>query len=467
LCTAGAEAERPVRWEFYLGGTVGVLLAFVLRAGGLPADEILGEAVAAVVRAVAWFAAFALFERLAWPERGRVLALTAGVASLLLYLSVAGGISWPAVAGPLWVAVGLALAHLGRPALPWLSRQRAARLLPLPVLLATALGYFAFLFYPVADAAALTQRALRSAGYFAEHYKKPEKEWPKRWRPDDHLKRAVLGPLRQAESEDPGNARLDVYLAEWHGQLWGVLAAGDPQADPELSRAALRWASRAQRLNPQGLEGYLAEYQARRRFAETDEGWSEALAKQAREGKVTEKPPAPDDKGAAKAKEKTLTAAQREHAWRLASQKAREAAAERALGARALEQGARRDPTSPRLRYRLAETRLAEAKARLRSAEVNEGWSKELEKQASAGRVDGKPLEQKEREQRQRLAALKAVEARLERPQAARAEEEGKEDARKALDLHERAGPDGRRLSPQEQVKAREWAGVKLPELPG
>jgi hypothetical protein len=46
------------RWDFYLGGMFGLLLAFLLRITTAPPEEILGETYAAAVRAVVWFASY-------------------------------------------------------------------------------------------------------------------------------------------------------------------------------------------------------------------------------------------------------------------------------------------------------------------------------------------------------------------------------------------------------------------------
>src|SRR5207237_94084 len=50
----------PLRWEFYVGGMFGLLLAFVLRATELSQDELILEAVKAGVGSIFWFGSFAL-----------------------------------------------------------------------------------------------------------------------------------------------------------------------------------------------------------------------------------------------------------------------------------------------------------------------------------------------------------------------------------------------------------------------
>jgi O-antigen ligase len=90
------ETEPRFRWEFYLGGMLGLILSFLLRVSsgsaaedGLSAqDRILGEGVWATIRSLFWFTSFAILERVHWPARLRGLVLTAGVGALLLNLLV-------------------------------------------------------------------------------------------------------------------------------------------------------------------------------------------------------------------------------------------------------------------------------------------------------------------------------------------------------------------------------------------
>src|SRR5260370_36909683 len=98
-----------MRWEFYVGGMVGLVLGFVLRALDQSPDEILLEGTFSACRSIIWFAAFALFYSIPWPGASRPLALSAGMVALLLNLLVSGGIAMPSVAQHFWVMAALAL----------------------------------------------------------------------------------------------------------------------------------------------------------------------------------------------------------------------------------------------------------------------------------------------------------------------------------------------------------------------
>src|SRR5262249_2930896 len=160
------------------------------------------------VRSVVWFASYGLLERIAWSDRGRALALMAGVAALLVNLSVSGGIGFPSVAGPLWVAVALTLSALPPRPLPWLSRPGAAQILPLPIFGALALGYALYLVYPVMSSDSLQREALLRAAYFRAEAAKSTEEQDDKIRRDmaGWLQRNVIGLLLEAARLTPDDA---------------------------------------------------------------------------------------------------------------------------------------------------------------------------------------------------------------------------------------------------------------------
>ena len=67
------------------------------------------DAILSGVRSVVWFAVFALLEGTSWRGPSRTVAISAGLAALLLNLCVSGGIAWPSVAQPLWLLAALAV----------------------------------------------------------------------------------------------------------------------------------------------------------------------------------------------------------------------------------------------------------------------------------------------------------------------------------------------------------------------
>ncbi len=255
--------EEPIRWELYAGGMLGLLLGFVLRVQESVPEVIVAEAINAGLRSLVWFAAFALFERVAWTERGLAAALTAGVAALLLNLCVSGGIGFPSVAGPLLVCVALALAVVRPAPAAWLSRQRWFLTFPVPVLVGVGLVYFVFIFFPVTGSASAARRGLGNGlRFFAEMDKKEGERTL--GEPAVFVRDNVLGLLKDAVNADPDNARTHVLLAGWYGRAYRIFL---PPNDRTRERA-VEEARTAQQLDPEGRAGYQAEYQLRKEFAE-------------------------------------------------------------------------------------------------------------------------------------------------------------------------------------------------------
>jgi hypothetical protein len=324
--------EEPIRWELYAGGMLGLLLAFVLRVQESVPEAILAEAINAGLRSVVWFAAFALYERVPWTDRGRAAALTAGVAALLLNLCVSGGIGFPSVAGPLLVCCALALAALQRAPAAWLSGQRWFLSFPLPVLVGVALVYLVFVFFPVTSSASDVRRALSyGLAFFEDMDRKADERQIKE--PNKFIHNNVLGLLHQAARDDPDDARTHVVLAGWFGRAYRIFA---PHPD-EYAQAALAEVTRAQQLDPVGRAGYQAEYQLRMDFAE--------FMKQVREKEQQAEDKEKDPKQKA------------EHARRAAllEVKARE---QYRRAAAALLRYLPNDPHEPRLRYQIADAQM-------------------------------------------------------------------------------------------------------------
>ncbi len=269
-----------VHWEFYLGGMLGLVLGFVLRVNTATPSSILGETYSAAVRSVVWFAAFALLERLIWPDRGRVLALTIGISALLLNLCVSGGIGFPSVAGPLWIAVALALNAAALQPVSWLSRAGAAMILPLPIFLGLFLGYGVYVLYPVLASDGLVREAVQAVAYFQSERNKPPAERSAGIRdyPDLFIKKGVIDRLTQAAQLTPDDARIYVQLAWWTNVFW-ELSQQKSQRELPIAERALRYGTKATQLDPRGAAGYWVQYQIRVRYAQINEDNAETLRK--------------------------------------------------------------------------------------------------------------------------------------------------------------------------------------------
>jgi hypothetical protein len=248
------------RWTFYLGGAAGLLFALLLRAFGEPGENIIREAVASGVRSVIWFLAFALFDSIPWTGPSRTLALTAGVLALLVNLTVSGGIGFPALATLLWVVAALAL-NGNQPDRVWTARGWLGRVLPLPVLTVVLLLYLS-VFLPVSDCLTARDEARRyfepALGLIHEALDQTptaSDAASKIMTAGTYLHRGVLKPLEQAAAADPTNAGPLVELANWNRERWRLFPG-----ERGLREKAVGYARRAQKLDPDGKDGYLAEY---------------------------------------------------------------------------------------------------------------------------------------------------------------------------------------------------------------
>jgi O-antigen ligase len=250
----GTEAEPAAdsrNWEFYVGGMVGLLLAFVLRAAAVGSSgDILIEGAAAAARSVVWFAAFGLFLSIPWSGPGVVLALAAGLVVCLLNLCFSGGIDFPSVAGPFWAVAALAVAGPGERPLG----GRLALFLPVPALAALFLVYLLLVFVPVTGAEVQLRQAHLAQARYHDRNARPTA-------PADvaRLVQFITNRLEQAGRDDPDSVTPRIALASWHLELLRTPADGEQ---------ALRELAQAMRLEPDGKEEQMLHFQAHLRLAQ-------------------------------------------------------------------------------------------------------------------------------------------------------------------------------------------------------
>jgi hypothetical protein len=279
--TRGPEAKEPyapaLRWDFYIGGLAGLVLGLLLQAGDLSLDGLIREAVLTVIRVVVWLAVFTLLQGIPWSGRSLTVALTAGVAALLLNLCISGGIAFSSVAQPLWVMAALALNSAqssaaaeqdAHPTVPQTSRS-GYRLLPLPLLTALALAYLVQAFLP---ANKCLNAMAEASSYYGDvpgfpgwrNSKLPDLEAKLQRGPayrkleasreaGQYLRQHILRPLEAAARADPGNSAPLLALAQWLGEQGRI--ASDPRRSFENG---LEQARRAEQLDPDNKEAYLA-----------------------------------------------------------------------------------------------------------------------------------------------------------------------------------------------------------------
>jgi hypothetical protein len=272
-------ALPEIRWPFYVGGMVGLTLAFLLWALDLGnenlADQRTYGTFVAGLRSLIWFAAFGLFESISWTGPGRTRALIAGVIGLMASLLVGAGIAYPSVAQPLWVMAALAVNS--QPLLIARSRSWLSVTAPLPVVGAICLGFYLFIYSPVASCMGPLREARSYYGTYAvkreEALDKESAAAAQQANQETHeLLKKIVGLLRQSALGSPKHreeavlATPFVELAEWKAEEWKHnYAHGQAQIDVrETARSA---AELAIRLDPEGMDGYWAKYHINLIFA--------------------------------------------------------------------------------------------------------------------------------------------------------------------------------------------------------
>src|SRR5262249_33089859 len=147
----------------------------------------------------------------------------------------------------------------------WLAGAAA-----LPLLVVLALTYAFYFFAPVSSCASGVSDARRHYAVWRdrvepawrEQFKAPDAQPPQQ--PIDapsYLEQHILTPLFEAVGADPDDAYAWVELGHWRGkqvELYG--AVKPPRGEPDAFKQAIV-------LDPDGQEGYLAEYRARVLFA--------------------------------------------------------------------------------------------------------------------------------------------------------------------------------------------------------
>lgn len=252
------------RWEFHLGGVVGLLLGLWLRVSDLPGSEspraILYAGAAAAGRALIWFLAYAAFEGapLSRPVLRRALLIGLGLVAVLGVVS--GGLLRPALAQPFWIAAALAL---GGTALTVSGKwDRLCRLAAVPLAAGLALGFGLQAVEPAVKCSRAVGQARSAARAYATKVLAVEKT-PASVQPlaVETVRLYVAGPIRspllEALSAEPHNMAVAMELAGWYRAGW------DMRPDPDWAKTALALPAGAAEFDPYNVQPVAGEIQVR------------------------------------------------------------------------------------------------------------------------------------------------------------------------------------------------------------
>jgi hypothetical protein len=296
--TEEAESGRPVPWETYAGGLVGLALGFALRPAG---ETFLTACGWAAVRSFVWFAAFALFDALPRSRRWTTGALGIGLAATLLYLTF-GTDGSPAVACILAVVAALALNLCQPPEEASTPRFLLTTLWPMPVATAAILVYAWLDFVPVVGSMQEVREARRFYPGWRSRMDAPsmgpsadaETRLTALRQTRAFLTKRIVPPFERAAVDDEANAAVWSELAWWDGENARLLGEIKRLVDADdrpaflkeqmhfVQRAIFEAASKAQTLDPQGPTGYRIGYRLRMQVAESTDTTEEQSREQYR-----------------------------------------------------------------------------------------------------------------------------------------------------------------------------------------
>jgi cytochrome c-type biogenesis protein CcmH/NrfG len=228
--------------HFAYAGMAGFVLAFALAAMNQEPDALIGSASMSLARMLIWVVAFFAFASGAYPARLLSTSLGAGVSACLINCLVSGGISFPALAQCLWAAIALACpaGTVTRP-----NRQAAHLWLLTGIVSAIlVLYYIGTVYWPVTQASRYSTQARSAMASLS----------PGKSESASVRDARLVKPLEQAVSRDPEDASSWAALADGYGMLWRLDRAHD------VLKKALEAARNSTRIDPEGKEGYLAEY---------------------------------------------------------------------------------------------------------------------------------------------------------------------------------------------------------------
>jgi len=259
--TAQEHGTPIAPWVCYLGGMLGLLIAFVLRVEYKPPSDLINESIGALLRTAGWFIAVGVLENLHINKFWMRKILLAGLIAMLLNLCVSGSIIFASVMVPFWSVAALAWSTTFSDST--LRGLRPAWIFPV---IAGVTGFFMVgVFLPLANAYTLGTQAIQNGQLIATAPPSRKNESTL-----EKLRIKVLSPLQQASALEPQNPRWNLLLGTWYPvAFFEATRNGNSQA-LAFGNAALQELDRAAISNRESTEPAMIKAQIRSLYAESN-----------------------------------------------------------------------------------------------------------------------------------------------------------------------------------------------------
>ena len=259
--TAQEHGAPIAPWVCYLGGMLGLLIAFVLRVEYKPPSDLINESIGALLRTASWFIAVGVLENLHINKLWMRKILLAGMIAMLLNLCVSGSIIFASVMVPFWSVAALAWSTTFSDST--IKGLKPAWIFPV---IAGVTGFFMVgVFLPLANAYTLGTQAIQNGQIIATT--PPDRKNDSKL---EKLRTKVLSPLQQAAALEPQNPRWNLLLGTWYPvAFFEATRNGDSQA-LVYGNAALQELDRAAKSNRESIEPVMIKAQIRTLYAESN-----------------------------------------------------------------------------------------------------------------------------------------------------------------------------------------------------
>jgi hypothetical protein len=283
----------PPRWEFYLGGALGLVLGLGLRVNDLMGTEvprsILFASIGAVARALIWFVVFSWLDGIPGRGKYRQMALVCGLLLVGVFGVFSGAILKPVVLQLFWVFAALALAGTAS-VVPLSPQARLGRWALVPVAIAAVATYLGLVCDPAWRSAGLLCHSRQAARFYPDRLHEVATAPPYQQpilirRTGEILRKSILGPLYDGLNADPNNERLALEAASWERALW-ELEPKEKSLEATLEKSserALALTAGVHKYDPYGTEALVREYHFRLTVARFNPEFREKRSKKGEE----------------------------------------------------------------------------------------------------------------------------------------------------------------------------------------